>query len=75
MLIAAMPPLALGMCGDFFVVIRRITNSAVAAITGAVVMLLFFYGLWFGYTLYRRGQRGEASLSSAANDNKQYASR
>jgi cbb3-type cytochrome oxidase subunit 3 len=75
MLIAAMLPLALGMCGDFFVVIRKITNSTVAAITGAALMLLFFYGLWFGYTLYRRGQQGEANLASAANDNKQYASR
>ena len=75
MLIAAMLPLALGMCGDFFVVIRKITNSSAAAITGAALMLLFFYGLWFGYTLYRRGQQGEASLASAANDHKQYASR
>lgn len=74
-LIAAMLPLALGMCGDFFVVIRKITNSSTAAIAGAALMLLFFYGLWFGYTLYRRGRRDEAKPASAANDNKQYASR
>jgi DMSO reductase anchor subunit len=75
MLIAAMLPLALGMCGDFFVVIRKVTASAVAAIVGAALMLLFFYGLWFGYTLYRRGQKGETHLASAADDDRQYASR
>jgi hypothetical protein len=37
-------------------------------------MLLFFYGLWFGYTLYRGGQQGKAGLASADNDNNQYAS-
>lgn len=74
MLIAAMLPLALGMCGDLFVVVRKITHSSTAAIAGAALMLLFFYGLWFGYTLYRRGQRDEAGAVVAANDNKQYAS-
>jgi len=57
MLLIAMVPLALGMCGDLFVVVRKITESAVAAIIGAGVMLVFFYGLWFGYTFYQRGRR------------------
>src|SRR5215213_2152809 len=37
MLLIAMVPLALGMCGDLFVVVRKITESAVAAIIGAGV--------------------------------------
>ena len=74
MLILAMAPLALGMCGDLFVVIRKITESARAAILGASVMLIFFYGLWFGYTLYRRGQRRESQLETAKANDAQLAS-
>ena len=73
MLIAAMVPLALGMCGDLFVVIRKITESGVAAILGACVMLLFFYGLWFGYTTYRRSRKEAAQLETAERDGKQFA--
>ena len=56
MLLASMVPLALGICGDFFVVIRKVTESATLAIILAAVTLALFYGLWFGFTLYRRSQ-------------------
>jgi hypothetical protein len=56
-LIAAMIPLALGICGDLFVVARKVTESATFGIISAAAMLLFFYGLWFGYTIYRRNAR------------------
>lgn len=56
-LIAAMIPLALGVTGDFFVVVHKVTESATAAMIAAILMLIFFYGLWFGFTLYRRSQR------------------
>jgi Family of unknown function (DUF6328) len=74
MLLLAMIPLALGMCGDLFVVVRKITESALAGIISASVMLLFFYGLWFGYTLYRRSRREGARLAIAERQGKQYAS-
>jgi hypothetical protein len=54
MLIASMFPLGLGICGELFVVTRKVTESAMAALIFAGLMLLFFYGLWFGYTIYRR---------------------
>jgi hypothetical protein len=53
-LVAAMIPLALGISGDLFVVVRKVTESTASATASAVVSLLFFYGLWFGFTLYRR---------------------
>ena len=56
MLLVAMVPLALGICGDFFVVVRKVTESSPFAVTLAATMLLFFYGLWFGFTFYRRNQ-------------------
>ncbi len=56
-LVIAMIPLALGVCGDFFVVMRRIVTSSTASIIAAGAMLVFFYGLWFGLTIYRRQHR------------------
>lgn len=53
-LLAAMIPLALGISGDFLVVLRLVSGSFVIAIAAAVAFLVFTYGLWFGVTLYRR---------------------
>jgi hypothetical protein len=56
-LLASMIPLALGIAGDFYVVARKITESDGLAIGLAGIALLIFYGLWFGFTLYRRQAR------------------
>ncbi|PYS50256.1 MAG: hypothetical protein DMF68_07795 [Acidobacteria bacterium] len=56
MLIAAMIPLALGVCGDLYVIVRKVTESEMGALISALVALLFFYTLWFGFTLFRRSQ-------------------
>jgi len=55
-LLIAMIPLPMGICGDLFVVIRKVTESTVAGIMGAAGALVLFYGLWFGFTAYRRSQ-------------------
>jgi hypothetical protein len=57
MLLAAMVPLAWSVCGDFAVVIWKVGGNPAIAIGVSGVLLLLFYGLWFGYTLYRRGHR------------------
>jgi hypothetical protein len=54
MMLASMIPLALGITGDFYVVARKITESDAFSIAASMFMLAIFYGLWFGYTLYRR---------------------
>ena len=54
MILMAMIPLALGVTGDFFVVVRKITGSVSLSAAAAGVMLLFFYGFWFGLMLYRK---------------------
>ncbi|MBD0327442.1 MAG: hypothetical protein ICV68_13480 [Pyrinomonadaceae bacterium] len=68
-LIAAMIPLALGVTGDFFVVVNKITQSTTAAIISAALALLFFYGFWFGLTLYRRSR--QQSTPALANGRSQ----
>jgi DMSO reductase anchor subunit len=64
MLLVSMIPLALGICGDLFVVVRKVTESATAAITASALALLFFYGLWFGYTIYRRSRKEQGQFAS-----------
>jgi hypothetical protein len=55
--LTAMVPLAVGIAGDFFVVGRLVTGSVGLALNAAVLLLTCCYGLWFGYTFYRRQQR------------------
>ena len=54
MIVAALVPLALGLAGDFFVVVYKVTSSPAmaAALSGAA--LLLFAALWFGLPLARR---------------------
>jgi hypothetical protein len=61
MVLAAMVPLALGIAGDFYVVAAKTTDSALLAGVMASVALGLFYGLWFGFTLYRRRSREAAT--------------
>lgn len=69
LLMIAMAPLAAGMAGDFFVVARKVTHSAGWSAFASAVLLGFFYGAWFGYTLYRRSknkQRGQVRARELA---------
>ncbi len=57
MVVAALVPLALGICGDVYVVAQKVTESQLVAIVFALAALALFWELWFGLTLYRRTQR------------------
>ncbi|HZT59228.1 MAG TPA: DUF6328 family protein, partial [Pyrinomonadaceae bacterium] len=61
MLIASLIPLALGLCGDVYVVVEKVTESQLVSVVSAIVILAIFWELWFGLTLYRRTQREYAS--------------
>ncbi|HEX8219344.1 MAG TPA: DUF6328 family protein [Chloroflexia bacterium] len=67
MVLAAMAFLALGVVGDLFVVVWKVTGSYTAAAIASLVMLVLFYGLWFGYSLYRRGRGDEQGQSSSVD--------
>jgi len=54
LLLAALVFLAPGMAGDLFVVIAKVSGSAKAAGLTAGIMLLAFYGLWFGVSAWRK---------------------
>jgi hypothetical protein len=60
----AMPFLALGIAADILVVVERVFQSTSWALVSAGLVLLVFYGLWFGYTAYCRVRlRGAISAS------------
>jgi len=49
--------LGLGVSVDFFVFFEKVTQSRFAAGAAAATALLFYYGFWFGYTIYRRSKK------------------
>jgi hypothetical protein len=55
-LLAAMVTLPLGICGDAYVVVQKVTYSVTIAVIFSIMILMLFYGLWFGFTFYRRAQ-------------------
>jgi hypothetical protein len=63
MLIAAMIPLALGITGDLFIMVRKVSDSRALALLAALLSLAMFYGMWFGYTMYRRTHRARADYA------------
>ena len=61
MVVAALIPLALALCGDVYVVVQKVTDSQLVSVVAALITLAVFWELWFGLTLYRRTQREYAS--------------
>ena len=54
MLLASLVPLALAICGDFYVVMKTASASQWLPVTLTAILLLFFGGLWFGLPLWKR---------------------
>jgi hypothetical protein len=64
LLLAATVPLALGLSGDCFVVVRKVLDSTAVALVAAGLNLLLCFGLWFGFTLLQRERRQRRSTGS-----------
>ena len=56
MVLCSLPPLACGVCGDFFLVMYKMTDRWGISVVAACAMFSFFTGMWFGYPLLRRGR-------------------
>jgi hypothetical protein len=56
LLLASMITLPIGICGDLFVVIRKVTESTSISLAVSLMALAVFYGLWFGFTIYLRSK-------------------
>jgi hypothetical protein len=54
MVLCSLAPLALGVCGDFFIVVYKLTDRLDFSLSVGVIMLLAFVVMWLGYTWLRR---------------------
>jgi hypothetical protein len=54
MLLTALFFMGLGTSGDFLVVCQKVTGSFKISAAAAGALLAFFYGLWFGWTSWKR---------------------
>jgi hypothetical protein len=68
LVLASMIPLALGLCGDLYVVVEKVCGSWFISALSASVTLVFLFGLWFGYTGLRRRQKPGAILAPAESE-------
>src|SRR5207249_10943122 len=57
MILAAMVMLALGIAGDFYVVLHKVLHSQALALLFAGLAVAFLYGLWFGLTTALKARR------------------
>lgn len=63
LLLAAMVFLALGMCGDFYIVTRMAGVGMPGATAIALLLLAFFLAAWFGYSLWKKHKVGDPRLT------------
>lgn len=57
LVLVALVPLAGGISGEVFVVVRKVTDSVDMALTAALLLVCCFAGLWGGWLFVRRPQR------------------
>lgn len=57
LVLSSLPPLAAGICGDFFVVVFSMTRSWLQAIIAVAFMVLVFATMWLAYPWFRRARQ------------------
>jgi hypothetical protein len=65
LLLGAMVFLALGICGDFYVVCRMTGIGMVASTVLSLLLLMFFYGAWFGFALWKKHAVHDPQLTAS----------
>lgn len=56
MLLSSLVPLAMGLSGDFYLVLGKVVGWSGWAVAGSLVALAFLLGVWFAYPLLLRGR-------------------
>jgi hypothetical protein len=64
---AATVPLALGLAGDAYVVMTKITASQAIAIAAAVAVFILLIGLWHAYPVVTAARRTHRGLRNQAD--------
>ena len=71
LLLGAMVFLALGICGDFYVVCRMTGIGTAVSATLSLLLADFFYGAWFGYTLLEEARVARSEADRVASERSQ----
>lgn len=58
--LGSMIPLGAGICGDFFIVVRKVSGSLTVASFTSLLVLALFYLVWFGLRCLKGGNRKPA---------------
>lgn len=66
LVLAATVPLALGLAGDVFVIVRKVFGSDAGAIAAGAAAAALCYGLWFGFTYAARATSRRPRRRNAA---------
>ncbi len=66
LVLIALPPMALGISGDFFVVMYKMSNQYQFSGVASLLMLCLFSGTWFGYTFFRKYHPSPVKAASGA---------
>jgi hypothetical protein len=65
-------PLALGVCGDFFIVVYKLTDRLDFSPSAGVIMLLAFAAMRFGYPLAPKKSFQGISSSDPSHGRRKY---
>lgn len=66
LVLMALPPMAAGISGDFFVVVYKMSNQYQLSEVAALLMFCLFFGTWFGYTFFRKYHPAPVKAASGA---------
>ncbi len=58
-LLASLVPLVLGIAGDFYIVVWKVAESDAWAVVMTALLVVFAYGAWFGFPMYRKWSERE----------------
>jgi hypothetical protein len=63
--LSSLPPMAVGICADFLIVVYRMSEQWRLSIIASLLMFSVFCGMWFGYPLLRKNRATEVASAMA----------
>ena len=61
--LASLVPLGLSIAADFGLVVWMVVHSDILGLVGAIVVALFLFTIWFGWTVWVRRSRRQSSAA------------
>ena len=68
LVVAAMVPLGLAIALDAYIVVEKVTHATLLGMATTLVLLVLYFGCWFGYTTYARHRRAARAPQGEPRD-------